>query len=92
MNCLKAEMIAKSIRTLKRSKSIDMRYHCLRKCCVEFNEFGTIWDAGKSITQSIEDFLTKALIAPYTAAMLKYFVEECGPTIGKAVRARMARA
>ena len=47
-----AEKIANGTCTLKRSKSIDMRYHWLRQRCVEFNlnEFDIVWDVGRSIT------------------------------------------
>jgi len=88
-----AEKIANGTCALKRSKSIDMRYHWLRQRCVEFNEFDIVWDAGRSVTQSIADFLTKPHNAVHTAAMRKYFVQDCAPVVGKTIRApRMAGA
>ena len=90
-----AEKIANGTCALKRSKSIDMRYHWLRQRCVEFNEFDIVWDAGRRVTQSIADFLTKLHNTVHTAAMRKYFVqlEDCAPVVGKTIRApRMAGA
>lgn len=54
-----AAKIASGTCAVKLSKSIDMRYHLLRQRCVEFHDFYLVWDAERSITQSIADFLTK---------------------------------
>ena len=75
-----AEKIVNGTCELKRAKSMDMRYHWLRQRCVEFKEFDIVWDAGRSITQSIADFLTKPHPAKHTAAMRRYFVQDCGPS------------
>ena len=86
MNCLQgptkmitdnatAEKIANGSCALKRSKSMDMRYHWLRRC-KEFRDFDIVWDAGRSVTQSIADFL----------------VQDCGPSVFASPRSRASRA
>ena len=87
-----AENIANGSCALKRSKSMDMRYHWLRQRCKEFRDFDIVWDAGRSVTQSIADFLTKPYNARYTAAMRRYFVQDCGPAVFASPHSRATRA
>ena len=69
-----------------------MRYHWLRQRCKEFRDFDIVWDAGRSVTQSIADFLTKPHNAKHTAAMRRYFVQDCGPAVFASPRSRATRA
>ena len=87
-----AENIANGSCALKRSKSMDMRYHWLRQRCKEFRDFDIVWDDGRSVTQSIADFLTKPHNAKHTAAMRRYFVQDCGPSVFASPRSRASRA
>ena len=72
-----------------------MRYHWLQQRCAEFKEFDIVWDAGRSITQTIADFLVKPHPAKhtYTAVTLarRIFVENCGPAVTGAPRSRSTR-
>jgi hypothetical protein len=76
-----AEKIANGTCKMRRSKSIDMRYHWIRERCLDFKDFKITWGAGSSIMQSIADFLTKPHNSDHTAAMRPYFVKDCLPSI-----------
>jgi hypothetical protein len=76
-----AEKIANGTCKIRRSKSIDMRYHWIRERCLEFKDFKITWGAGSSVLQSIADFLTKPHNSDQTAAMRTYFVKDSQPTI-----------
>ena len=72
---------------IRKSKSMDMRYHWIRERCNDFKEFVVTWEAGKSELQCIADFLTKPHTAKHTATMRKYFVKDCLPSLPRRVSA-----
>ena len=76
-----AEKIANGTCKMRRSKSMDMRYHWIRERCLEFKEFEITWGAGNTIAQSIADFLTKPHDAEHTAKMRPYFVKDSLPAV-----------
>ena len=60
---------------LKRSRSIDQRYHWIRERVNEFKDFTVSWEPGTGQLQSIADFLTKPYPTEHTLTMRRYFVK-----------------
>ena len=77
---------------LKRSRSIDQRYHWIRERVNEFRDFTVTWESGTGHLQSIADFLTKSYPTEHTLAMRKLFVKAETPAFTTAEsRRRSAR-
>ena len=78
---------------LKRSRSIDQRYHWIRERVNDFKDFTVSWEPGTGALQSIADFLTKPYAADRTLAMRKVFVKAEHPAFATAAsHRRSARA
>ena len=67
--------IATNTCKLRRSKSMDMRYHWIRDR-VHLKDFKIVWRPGH---ESIADYLTKTQPIATVLKMRKFFVKECSP-------------
>ena len=79
-----AKGIATSTCKVRRSKSIDMRYHWLRDR-VALKDFDIVWHPG---VDSLADFNTKIQPTSQVLKMRHYYVKDTGPTISTARKRR----